>query len=166
MNRYTKRGNNGNVYATGPALVCWNDTPIEERMFCTSCRGQKDNRDVKRYNCGPLSIIDRLAEYEDTGLTPDEINLLLNGKNDPLTFDELRKMNGEPIFVQHGDGDQGYVVVEVDSSGISFYGPIYGEIAHCAEESVMNMTTNGRCGHYGLHVLGWRAYRRNPAEMW
>ena len=38
----------------------------------------------------------RLADYEDTGLEPEEITTLLNPPNAPLTLEELWKMDGEP----------------------------------------------------------------------
>ncbi len=56
--------------------------------------------------------IDRLAAYEDTGLTPEEVMELAQAKkdamnetqsraekNEPLTLDELRKMDGEPVWI-------------------------------------------------------------------
>ena len=41
-------------------------------------------------------VIDRLAAYEDTGLTPEEIVALIQPPNDLLTLEELREMGGEP----------------------------------------------------------------------
>ena len=109
MARYTKRGRDGKTYATGPATTCWGNRPMDERAFCTGCHGAKDNRDVDRSKCGPLAIIDRLAAYEDTGLTPEEVAdlqrawdmyggeegitaLLATPPNAPLTLEELREM--------------------------------------------------------------------------
>ena len=46
----------------------------------------------------PIAI-DRLAAYEDTGLTPEEIMALIPLPNDPLTLEELREMDGEPVWV-------------------------------------------------------------------
>lgn len=57
--------------------------------------------------------IDRLAAYEDTGLTPEEIMALLDPPNLPLTLEELRAMDGEPVWLKDGrcfiiNGDLGY----------------------------------------------------------
>ena len=43
-------------------------------------------------------VIDRLAAYEDTGLTPEEIVALIQPPNDLLTLEELREMGGEPYW--------------------------------------------------------------------
>lgn len=77
MDRITVRGKGGNVYLTGYADVCWGGRPVRARAFCTGCHGAKDNRDVDRSKCGPLTLIDRLAAYEDTGLEPEDIDALL-----------------------------------------------------------------------------------------
>lgn len=45
------------------------------------------------------NAIVRLAEYEDTGRMPEEIMALIPSPNDPLTLDELREMDGEPVWV-------------------------------------------------------------------
>ena len=93
---------------------------------CRTCNGAK---------CADLyPVIDRLAAYEDSGLTPDEVAeyqhlcetyveagldykfvqicidatkrgvtieqiMELGSSNDPLTLDELREMDGEPVWV-------------------------------------------------------------------
>ena len=44
-------------------------------------------------------VIDRLAAYEDTDLTPEEIVALIQPPNDLLTLEELREMDGEPVWV-------------------------------------------------------------------
>lgn len=93
---------------------------------CRTCNGAK---------CADIfPMIDRLAAYEDTGLTPDEVAeyqhlcetyveagldskfvqicidatrggvtieqiMKLGSSNDPLTLEELREMDGEPVWV-------------------------------------------------------------------
>lgn len=54
--------------------------------------------------CVTAEFVDRLAEYEDTGLSPEEIKALIAPLNDPLTLDELWEMDGEPVYVRHLDG--------------------------------------------------------------
>ncbi len=46
------------------------------------------------------AVFYRLAAYEDTGLEPEEITPLIPPPNDPLTLEELREMNGEPVWVE------------------------------------------------------------------
>lgn len=48
-------------------------------------------------------IRQRLKEYEDTGLEPKEIKALLDPPNPPLTMEELREMDGEPVYMIPGD---------------------------------------------------------------
>lgn len=49
---------------------CPYDMPIQKRLFCIGCHVQKIGN---RENCGPLKVIDRLAAYEDTELTPEQV---------------------------------------------------------------------------------------------
>lgn len=93
--------------------------------------------------------------------------------NDPLTLDELREMDGEPVYFQFGDGTQGWAIVERDVDGIVLYGPDFDDNAY-PDSDFINMEYNGGNrrqsqiidpeGHFGLHMLGWRAYRRKPEE--
>ena len=43
--------------------------------------------------------LNRLAAYEDTGLSPEEVMALKAPPNEPLTLEELREMDGEPVWV-------------------------------------------------------------------
>lgn len=75
--------------------------------------------------------------------------------NDPLTLEELRGMDGEPVWiVEHPDWG-------------------HWELSECAEDyfddrdpdfygMTMPPTLPDPMGRYGLHVLGWLAYRRKP----
>ena len=74
----------------------------------------------------PIAI-DRLAAYEDTGLTPEEImglcrmdrrakmaELLRMEENKPLTPDDLPKMDGTPVWITKMDGGGGaWMLVEI-----------------------------------------------------
>ena len=44
------------------------------------------------------AALNRLAAYEDTGLEPEKIADLVAPPNIPLTLDELRQMDGEPVW--------------------------------------------------------------------
>ena len=52
--------------------------------------------------------IDLLAAYEDTGLEPQEIMAIISLPNPPLTLEELRKMDGEQIWIDQPDGSEDY----------------------------------------------------------
>lgn len=126
-----------------------------------------------------FQVFDRLAAYEDTGLTPEEIidlqqawdmyggeegiTAMLAPPNPPLTLEELQKMDGEPVYCQFGDGVQGWTIVEKDVSGIVLCGPDFDDHTYPVD-AFINMEYNDPIGHFGLHVLGWRAYRYKPKE--
>ena len=90
-------------------------------------------------------VIDRLAAYEDTGLTPEEIMALIPLPNDPLTLEELRGMDGEPVWITKMDGSGG-VWMLVDT-----------EYELC-REAHGEMAVFENCGKT------WMAYRRRPEE--
>lgn len=89
----------------------------------------------------------RLAAYEDTGLMPDEVEQLASlGSNTPLTLEELRGMDGEPVWVilerEDAVPTKGWALVETELDcvvGVSF----------CLDFE--------DCG-------AWLAYRRKPEE--
>lgn len=81
--------------------------------------------------------------------------------NGPLALEELREMDGEPAYFQFGDGTQGWAIVERDVDGAVLYGPDFDDHAY-PDGDFINMEYNDPAGHFGLHVLGWRAYRRKP----
>ena len=75
-------------------------------------------------------------------------------KVEPLTMDELRKMDGEPVWI-----------VEYPDWG-------HWELSADAEDYVTDRDTdfygmkhNDTAGRYGLHKLGWLAYRQKPEEV-
>lgn len=82
--------------------------------------------------------------------------------NPPLTLEQLREMDGLPVYVQFGDGEQGYAVVEIDRGDVTLWGPDFPQ--ENPDMDFYNMEYNDPAGSYGLHVLGWRAYAHKPAE--
>lgn len=127
--------------------------------------------------------MNNISKKVDTGLTPDEI-AALRDENDrlcaalklaqtraadaeaeverlraayeapptSLTLDDLKQMEGEPVYIQYGDGKEGWDHVE---DGL----PIWLE----SDPDFINMTCSfDKDGHFGLHVLGWQAFRRRP----
>ena len=51
-------------------------------------------------NCSPKALIERLGEYEDTGLTPDEINDLAEICRKLLTMHAV-SVGGHEFYVNH-----------------------------------------------------------------
>jgi len=107
-------------------------------------------------------IMPMLAAYEDTGLTPEETAALraeverlratYEAPPMPLTADDLAQMEGEPVYVRYGDGREGWDHVE---NGM----PIWLE----ADPDFLNLTCSfDKDGHFGLHLLGWQAFRTKP----
>lgn len=85
--------------------------------------------------------------------------------NAPMTLEELRKMDGKPAYFRFGDGTCGYAVVSCDEGRLVLYGPSFEEDHTYPDEDFINMEMdNDPHGHFGLHMLGWRAYRYKPEE--
>ncbi len=76
--------------------------------------------------------------------------------NEPLTLDELRGMDGEPVYiVEHPDWGHWELSDDAEDyldRDLDFYG--------------LKMPENfpDPMGRYGLHMLGWLAYRRKPTQ--
>jgi hypothetical protein len=71
--------------------------------------------------------------------------------NEALTLDELRKMDGEPVWIVEAPDWGHWELSEhaedyLDDRDPDFYG----------------MKHDDPAGRYGLHVLGWLAYARRP----
>ena len=106
----------------------------------------------------PIAI-DRLAAYEDTGLTPEEImglcrmdrrakmaELLWMEENKPLTPDDLPKMDGTPVWITKMDGGGGaWMLVDAEYE--------------LCREAHGEMAVFENCGK------NWLAYRRRPEEV-
>ena len=70
---------------------------------------------------------------------------------EPLTLDELRQMDGQPVWiVEHPDW--GHWELSADAEDY---------IAE-RDQDFYGLKHNDPAGRYGLHVLGWLAYRRPP----
>lgn len=72
-------------------------------------------------------------------------------ENKPLTLDELRGMDGEPVWIVEAPDWGHWELSEhaedyLDDRDPDFYG----------------MKHDDPAGRYGLHVLGWLAYARRP----
>jgi len=94
--------------------------------------------------CAMAEVRDKLFRYEDTGLEPEEIMALIAPPNDPLTLEELREMDGEPVWV---------VIAGVGR---------YAVIEHCEKRSTK--FTDGMEPPNDRYGIYWLAYRRRPEE--
>lgn len=121
-----------------------------------------------------------MSEAERT-YTPDEARIYLDGynaalraqeQNEPLTIEEIINMNGKPVWCQTGDGYEGWALVIVDKykDGGHYLYLFSDELtrdgineAFEPDEDFINLKfSDDPNGHFGLHVLGWRAYRYEP----
>ena len=114
---------------------------LRQCRFCSNdrCRAQDDVRDRCEYNA--------IRAQQQS--------------NDPLTHEELRKMDGEPVWCVDGLGNEAWCLVSVWSNR--------EEKAHGADcldknDGLWDATYYGMKGNgeHGLHAVGWLAYRRKP----
>lgn len=121
MNRLTEHHVNK---AMGAYMAC-SMACIADDFDCSSCQKL-------------CEMVDRLSAYEDSGLEPEEIVARLDTFNPPLTLEELREMDGEPVWV---------------------------EFPKCPEASGwMLVSANRYLGECDFENCGktWLAYRRKP----
>ena len=92
-------------------------------------------------------VLEYFAKFElgDTALRQQETVANRNGLNAPLTLDELRKMDGEPVWVQ--------------SPGVPEYGR--WAIVEGVGENCLFLRDDFTCHDYGKT---WLAYRQKPEE--
>lgn len=76
-----------------------------------------------------------------------------NAHSAPLTLDELRKMDGEPVWIVEYP-DWGHWELSADA----------GDYVAERDYDCYGMKHDDPAGRYGLHKLGWLAYRQKPEE--
>lgn len=69
--------------------------------------------------------------------------------NEPLTLDELRQMEGKPVWAIDGTGTAAYILIDADGNGIDTDSGFW-------DADYYGMTKDGKPG---LHRMGWLAYR-------
>lgn len=81
--------------------------------------------------------------------------------NDPLTQEELRKMDGEPVWCVDGIGNVAWCLVSVWSNREE---KALGADCVDKNDGLWDATYYGMKGNgeHGLHAVGWLAYRRKP----
>ena len=76
---------------------------------------------------------------------------LISQPNEPLTLEQLREMNGEPVWiVEHPDW--GHWELSADAE----------DYIADRDQDLYGLKHDDPAGQCGLHVLGWLAYRRPP----
>lgn len=100
----------------------------------------------------------RLEEMMErlTDLTPEEIKALIQLPNDPLTLEELRKMDGEPVWIHSFSAVQRKTKIACWA--------IVETIGHANATFLragVNCRTTKWFANYGQT---WLAYRRKPEE--
>ena len=76
-----------------------------------------------------------------------------SSQDKPLTLDELREMDGEPVWIVEYP-DWGHWELSADAE----------DYVTDRESSFYGMKHDDPAGRYGLHKLGWLAYRQKPEE--
>lgn len=121
-------------------------------VFVKGCKTLYANQERK--SAPASNAIVRLCTYEDTGLSPEEIKALIKPLNKPLTLDDLREMNGMPVWCVDGDGNQCWGLVNCEDGVVCCYDNESG----LWNEDLYEVKGDG---NFGLHQMGWRAYRSN-----
>lgn len=75
----------------------------------------------------------------------------LTQPNEPLTLEELREMSGEPVWIVE-QPDWGHWELSADAE----------DYLADRDQDFYGLKHDDPAGRYGLHVLGWLAYRRPP----
>ena len=91
------------------------------------------------------TILREALDMAISALRQEETVAKCNGLNEPLTLDELRKMDGEPVWVQ--------------SPGVPEYGR--WAIVEGVGENCLFLHDDFTCHDYGKT---WLAYRQKPEE--
>ena len=101
--------------------------------------------EAKRTDPETGSFAEWLAEYLVERLPT------LTPPNEPLTLEELREMSGEPVWIVE-QPDWGHWELSADAE----------DYLADRDQDFYGLKHDDPAGRYGLHVLGWLAYRRPP----
>lgn len=75
----------------------------------------------------------------------------LTPPNEPLSIEQLREMDGEPVWIVE-QPDWGHWELSADAE----------DYLADRDQDFYGLKHDDPAGRYGLHVLGWLAYRRPP----
>lgn len=107
--------------------------------FCTAVNDSICEALHNAFDCGYSSALRQQERFGEANKT--------------LTLDELREMGGEPVWIVE-DPDWGHWELSADAE----------DYVTDREPSFYGMKHNDPAGRYGLHKLGWLAYRQKPEE--
>ena len=94
--------------------------------------------------------VDSVDERNNLMVTPVDMPTL-TPPNEPLTLEQLREMDGEPVWiVEHPDW--GHWELSADAK----------DYIADRDQDLYGLKHDDPAGQCGLHVLGWLAYRRPP----
>lgn len=77
--------------------------------------------------------------------------ITIDPPNEPLTLEQLREMDGEPVWIVE-QPDWGHWELSADAE----------DYLADRDQDFYGLKHDDPAGRYGLHVLGWLAYRRPP----
>lgn len=134
---------------------------MENKVLCPYCGWEMA---ISKYNVQEGGVIGHVyfCEMCDStspiaGTKSEALSAALQRYVEPnrvLTPEELQGMEGEPVFIQQGDGDEYWSVVKAGSLLIGECDPDFQDMTCSFDKD----------GHFGLHVLGWRALERRPTD--
>lgn len=131
-----------------PCPFCGREEPVLQMRYIQGTA----NRKHYCYEC-PACRGTRNTWYKSVLKAVKGWNRRARPANEPLTLDELRAMGGQPVWIVEYP-DWGHWELSADAADYlcdrdpDFYG----------------MKHDDPAGKYGLHVLGWLAYRTKPKE--
>jgi hypothetical protein len=77
----------------------------------------------------------------------------MRSENKPLSLEELRQMDGEPVWMVDGQGHEMYGIVNDTGCADADYGSWDADFYGMAGD-----------GKHGLHIMGWLAYAHKPEQ--
>ena len=122
------------------------------------------NKTQSDYVRGQMNVVSAakraLTAVKEKNQLPVEITKIVNStqqeaeKSEPLTMDQLKEMDGQPVWIVEAP-DWGHWELSEDAE----------EYLNDRDPDFYGMKYNDPCGRYGLHALGWLAYRHPPKEV-
>jgi hypothetical protein len=158
VTKRTKQGHYGDglpayhVTAYATCRQCYARGPVVSSARIPSTRTASYKAEVDALNDMAIAAWNRRAQPDHIG---DATAMIAQPDNAPLTLDELRGMDGEPVYIV-AHPDWGHWELSEDAEDYfegrdeDFYG------------MTMPPALPDPMGKYGLHMLGWLAYRRKP----
>lgn len=84
---------------------------------------------------------------------------------EPLTLEQLKQMDGKPAYIRCGSGLEGWAVLAVEGETIYLYSPDFEDDNEPDIDFYGMWYDLDPDGHFGLHILGWIAYNRQPKDI-